>query len=329
MGRRASDPRTSRRRQYHGRSPRRLPPAEYIINWLGVSVAIIGTGVGSIGYVTSRYDNLRDDVVGVARETRQYFVQHVSEHVAGADAVDADAAAAIDRDAVAILEGAGPETLELTDGKIASVADEFSVDSWKIVRPVFPDGDRLRPDAICGIDEHGRLVVRGFSREREAALVSYSTDEDTAGVPCETDTFFFVRDFDGGGYTQVPRPEAVGWDVRLTVTSSRFGLPLEEIRLNAINLGDGPVLFDRVANLRVNGGNPHRVRLFAQGVGQDQILAPQETAEIGLADSKDATRSLPGGGQFDCELEYYLREPGASERETHRFSFFCETLPRD
>ena len=122
--------------------------------------------------------------------------------------------------------------------------------------------------------------------------------------------------------------EAVGWDVRLTVTSSRFGLPLEEIRLNAINLGDGPVLFDRVANLRVNGGNPHRVRLFAQGVGQDQILVPQETAVIGLADSKDATGSLPGGRQFDCELEYHLREPGASERETHRFTFPCETLPR-
>ena len=186
----------SRRRRWYSRGHYIPRPASAqnvtFINWVGVMLAAAGVAIALLGYQSAQINNLRSDVIGEGRESREYFVNHLSEH--GVDAVaaaDLAAAAILDRDAVAILEGAGPDEWPLSSDRALNVAEELSVDSWKIVQPVYPDGDRLRPDVVCGIDEHGKLIVRGFSREREAALVEYLTGEETAGVPCETDTFFF------------------------------------------------------------------------------------------------------------------------------------------
>lgn len=123
-----------------------------------------------------------------------------------------------------------------------------------------------------------------------------------------------------------PPPPPDEADVRLTATRTAFGF-FRAIRVNAINVGGTPILFEREATLRVDGSD-YTVRLFAQGDGQDQILSPRETAVIGLADSEDAARALPELSQFECELEYGLRAVEGGEAETHRFCFSCETLGR-
>ena len=38
----------------------------------------------------------------------------------------------------------------------------------------------------------GTLTVRGFSKERNEALVEYRVQGETGGTPCETGTYFFV-----------------------------------------------------------------------------------------------------------------------------------------
>ena len=58
-------------------------------------------------------------------------------------------------------------------------------------RLVFPNGDRDDPDASCFLKRNGKLTVRGFHRERRAALVEYTAPGDTVGTNCETGTYFF------------------------------------------------------------------------------------------------------------------------------------------
>ena len=96
-----------------------------------------------------------------------------------------------DLDARAVRDGAGPDRWQLPDGTSIGKGQVFYVDGWRWVDVVFPADDREDPDATCGIEALGTLTTRGFSSDRNAALVEYTAPGDTAGTPCETGTYFF------------------------------------------------------------------------------------------------------------------------------------------
>ncbi len=96
-----------------------------------------------------------------------------------------------DLDARAVRDGAGPDRWQLPDGTFIGKGQVFYVDGWRWVDVVFPADDREDPDATCGIEALGTLTTRGFSSDRNAALVEYTAPGDTAGTPCETGTYFF------------------------------------------------------------------------------------------------------------------------------------------
>ena len=96
-----------------------------------------------------------------------------------------------DLGARAVRDGEGPDRWQLPDGTSIGKGQVFYVDGWRWVDVVFPADDREDPDATCGIEALGTLTTRGFSSDRNAALVEYTAPGDTAGTPCETGTYFF------------------------------------------------------------------------------------------------------------------------------------------
>ena len=142
----------------------------------------------------ARVDALGSVLLAQIGEIRGYLVTHIGGH----DPDEVAAAEESDRDAAAIRDGAGPDEWRLVDGTRVPRGHTIDVVDWRWVRQVYPNMDRTDPDAVCGIDQRGKLTIRGFSRERDAALVEYTTSAETGGTPCETGTFFF--------YTP-PRPE--------------------------------------------------------------------------------------------------------------------------
>lgn len=96
-----------------------------------------------------------------------------------------------DLDARAVRDGAGPARWQLPDGTSIGKGQVFYVDGWRWVDVVFPADDREDPDATCGIEALGTLTTRGFSSDRNAALVEYTAPGDTVGNQCKTGTYFF------------------------------------------------------------------------------------------------------------------------------------------
>ena len=72
-----------------------------------------------------------------------------------------------------------------------SVGAVYYVSRWQWVDMVFPviESNR-RKEETCGLDVGGRLVVKGFSLEREA-LMQYTAPDEARGTPCDSGTFLF------------------------------------------------------------------------------------------------------------------------------------------
>ena len=109
-----------------------------------------------------------------------------------ADIVIINQIKALDADAKAILDGAGPKE-KITTGRQWAVGDVVYVGEWEWVDAVYPHGRREDPAMIdkCGIEPPGKLTIRGFSEKRESALLEYTTSNSGAGTPCNSGVYFF------------------------------------------------------------------------------------------------------------------------------------------
>ncbi len=100
---------------------------------------------------------------------------------------------ALDRDAQAILDGAGPK--EWVPGERTwKAGDVVYVDDSEWVEEVFPKLDR--PDdstslGTCILKPKGKLTVRGFSSKQRSALIEYTAPGDGGGTACDTGVYFF------------------------------------------------------------------------------------------------------------------------------------------
>ena len=172
--------------------PGRSDPRAKQGRW-GDTAFAVGTGaaalvVAIITLVYAMISGMRTDVSAVVSEMRGYFVDHVADHeVVSPDEMDAEAAS--------ILDGASPESWTLM-GNVVSIDDSFAVSAPALVEQAFPNRDRGGPIVECSVHEGGVLTVRGFSEERNAALIEYSTDAPTGGTPCESGIYFFFRPAD-------------------------------------------------------------------------------------------------------------------------------------
>ena len=84
------------------------------------AIAVASLVVAIVGYTVSRYDRLEDQVVAIARETRGYFVEHISS--AHGDGVEAERGVASheasDQDTVSTLQPAparGSDPVSVSD----------------------------------------------------------------------------------------------------------------------------------------------------------------------------------------------------------------------
>ena len=101
----------------------------------------------------------------------------------------------LDTDAKAILDGAGPKTINVA-GRSWSTGDVVYVNEWEWVDEIYPYGGRknLTFRATCGLVPTAKLTIRGFSVKRQSALVEYTApDNRQAGTPCDTGVYFFYR----------------------------------------------------------------------------------------------------------------------------------------
>ena len=101
---------------------------------------------------------------------------------------------ALDKDAAAILrDGAGPREWQTAEETLR-VGDVFYVPAWVWVDQVFPHRESSRTeDKSCVLKAKAKLTIRGFSRERNSALVEYTAPGDAAGSSCGTGTLFYYR----------------------------------------------------------------------------------------------------------------------------------------
>ncbi len=150
--------------------------------------AIVTAPLLAVRGMFTRFDRTQESKIDRARidlltHTLNKFPESSSEIRANQIAPDLDARA--------VRDGAGPDRWQLPDGTSIGKGQVFYVDGWRWVDVVFPADDREDPDATCGIEALGTLTTRGFSSDRNAALVEYTAPGDTAGTPCETGTYFF------------------------------------------------------------------------------------------------------------------------------------------
>ena len=99
--------------------------------------------------------------------------------------------AALDKDAAAILDGAGKDEWKgLKKGEIRYA------DKREWVNIVVPNSKSERIEIPrCGLSKKAKLTIRGFSIERMAALVEYTAPNKAAevGTSCDTGIYFFYR----------------------------------------------------------------------------------------------------------------------------------------
>ena len=96
-----------------------------------------------------------------------------------------------DKDAAAILAGAGPKEWSTRTEKYETGDIRFA-DKWEWVDIVIPNANSTRVNSdICGLDVLGELTIVGFSVTRRAALMRYKAPDSAAGTHCDTDTYFF------------------------------------------------------------------------------------------------------------------------------------------
>ena len=153
-----------------------------VVTVLGPIVTVV-LAVGMLAWFQVRESVIDQERLDLETHTLNEFPESSSEIRANQTAPDLDARA--------VRDGAGPDRWQLPDGTFIGKDQVFYVDGWEWVDMVFPASDREDPDAICGIEALGTLTTRGFSSDRNAALVEYTAPGDTAGTPCETGTYFF------------------------------------------------------------------------------------------------------------------------------------------
>ena len=156
---------------------------------VGAIAGAAGVVLAIIALVFSMISGMRTDMSTLIGELRGYFVDHVADH-------EEVSPSEMDEEAAAILDGASPGSWTLM-GNVLTVGDDFTVVAPAAVEQAFPNRDRSSPIARCSVHEGGRLTVRGFDEERNAALIEYSTDGRTDGTPCESGTYFFFRPGEG------------------------------------------------------------------------------------------------------------------------------------
>ena len=99
---------------------------------------------------------------------------------------------ALDKDAKAILVGAGPKEM-IVAGRLWKVGDVVYADEREWIEEVYPHDTRQDSTSgeQCGIGPPGKLTVRGFSIKRKSALIKYTTSDSGAGALCASGVYFF------------------------------------------------------------------------------------------------------------------------------------------
>jgi len=161
---------------------------ELIVQALTILLTITGVGATVNSCLETKFVALENEFESGIREIRGYLVDHLGRRVPD-EVAEAETR---DRIAIAILDGAGPDEW-MVGGREYKRGDRASVDTWQLIRPVYPDGGRTDPNSECSIEEGGEMTVHGFLRGRDEALVEYRVDGLTIGEPCETGTFFFSQ----------------------------------------------------------------------------------------------------------------------------------------
>ena len=97
----------------------------------------------------------------------------------------------MDKEAAVILENLEPREWKTNRGTF-KVDEVLYAPGWEWVDVVFPDKQSTRiEEETCGIEATGELKIRGFSTERNSALIEYTAPGDSRGTPCDTGTYFF------------------------------------------------------------------------------------------------------------------------------------------
>ena len=99
------------------------------------------------------------------------------------------------RHAEAILTGSGRREWPLDDGTALGLGTSFFVSGsfwFSVAIPATAEDGTFLDRGTCLAENGGRLTVRGFSLERQAALVEYEAPSDFVfGTSCHSGTHFF------------------------------------------------------------------------------------------------------------------------------------------
>ena len=118
-----------------------------------------------------------------------------------------------DLQARSIIDGNGPDRWPVAGGREIQRGNVLYLRGGDLTDIVYPNNDRGDEGGLCLLEERARLTVRGFSRERNAALVEYTPlSEADSGEEDDDQEDSFFRLCTSGTHFFYPAPSVPnGW----------------------------------------------------------------------------------------------------------------------
>ncbi len=177
----------SKRKKIHGQEARGL--SSIPASWIAI-LGLFFSFTAVLAIVSIRQLDIANNIISVEKELLKDELNLLIDFPRTPEKIGFNIFS-MDREAAAILDGAGPSEWK-TDKETLKRGEVFFVETHDFIEFVTPkeDSNRVQNDS-CGIMSKGKLYVQGFSIGRQSALLEYFSPDEAAGSRCKSGTYLF------------------------------------------------------------------------------------------------------------------------------------------